>query len=267
VVSAIPRPLASDPATSLGLFELVEGTRPPAATDSLVCQAAEFVRAINAPEHRSRAAGLPLASEACFSVEEHLGLVGGRANRLGDILPESTIDRDALRFIQCELMSVWRTIRDAARARAGGDKHRVAVAGTARIVSPSDFGFHNSLVGPDGHAVFLDFEYAGWDDPAKLICDFFCQPAIPVPPSCFERFAATVLAGRADGAEVIDRARVLLPVYRVKWICIRLNEFLPGGGARRLFASREQIETRKADQLASAREALASTIGCERICA
>ena len=25
---------------------------------------------------------------------------------------------------------------------------------------------------------FIDFEYAGWDDPSKLICDFFCQPAV-----------------------------------------------------------------------------------------
>jgi phosphotransferase family enzyme len=268
-VTALPRPLASDPATGLGLFEFVEGTRPQRASESLVGQAADFVRAVNLPEHRSKAASLPLASEACFTVEEHLGVVGGRANRLGDIEPEAAIDRDALRFVHCELMPVWRTIRDTARARSGADKPtaRVALAGQARIVSPSDFGFHNALIRPDGRAVFLDFEYAGWDDPAKLICDFFCQPAIPVSLSYFEQFAAAVLKGRPDEAEVIDRARLLLPVYRVKWICIRLNEFLPGGGARRLFASQQQVEARKREQLASAREALGSTIGFERISA
>ena len=49
------------------------------------------------------------------------------------------------------------------------------------VLSPSDFGFHNALLGPDGKLCFIDFEYAGWDDPAKLICDFFCQPQTPVP--------------------------------------------------------------------------------------
>ena len=48
-------------------------------------------------------------------------------------------------------------------------------------LSPSDFGFHNALVDDDGQVTFLDFEYAGRDDPAKLVSDFFCQPEIPVP--------------------------------------------------------------------------------------
>ena len=39
-------------------------------------------------------------------------------------------------------------------------------------ISPSDFGFHNVLRRPGGHLVFLDFEHAGWDDPAKLFGDF-----------------------------------------------------------------------------------------------
>ena len=44
------------------------------------------------------------------------------------------------------------------------------------------------LAASDKKLRFLDFEYAGWDDPAKLIGDFFCQPAIPAPHSEFERF-------------------------------------------------------------------------------
>jgi len=43
-------------------------------------------------------------------------------------------------------------------------------------LSPSDFGFHNALVDPSGALSFLDFEYAGRDDPAKPVSDFFCQP-------------------------------------------------------------------------------------------
>ena len=39
-------------------------------------------------------------------------------------------------------------------------------------ISPSDFGFHNALRTNTG-PVFFDFEFSGWDDPAKTIIDFF----------------------------------------------------------------------------------------------
>ena len=39
-----------------------------------------------------------------------------------------------------------------------------------------------------------------------------------------------------EDAALADRARALLPAYRIKWCCIMLNDFLPLGGARRGFA-------------------------------
>jgi hypothetical protein len=54
----------------------------------------------------------------------------------------------------------------------------------------------------------------------------------------------------------VARARLLLPVYRVKWVCIMLNEFLPVGESRRSFSGAEGA-ARKAAQLAKAQAALA----------
>jgi hypothetical protein len=266
-VNSVPEPLGCDAPAGLGLFEFVEGKRPDIATESLIAQAAGFVRAINSPQFRLAATALPLASEACFSVEEHLGVVGGRANRLGDITPESAVDRAALQFVQGELLPVWMAVRETTRTLAGEERFGRSAATSSRVVSPSDFGFHNALVGADGRATFLDFEYAGWDDPAKLICDFFCQPTVPVPVSYFERFSNAVIEELPDSYRILQRARLLLPVYRMKWVCIRMNEFLPGGSARRSFATQEALENRKEAQLASARVALAPLIRFERISA
>src|SRR5439155_7608032 len=108
---------------------------------------------------------------------------------------------------------------------------------------------------------FIDFEYAGWDDPAKLICDFFCQPAVPAPAAAFDRFARAVAAELPDPAAHFARASLLLPVYRIKWVCILLNDFLPVGGSRRAFSgSAVEQETRKVNQLAKARAALAAAL-------
>jgi len=266
---AIAKPLVCDSAARLGLFEFVEGARPTEATESLVAEAAEFVRELNAERWRPAAAGLPLASEACFSIEEHLGIVGGRVNRLGDIAPGSDIDREALRFVRRDLLPLWEAVRDDTRltARDNGLSLGRPLETRSRCVSPSDFGFHNALVSSDARVTFVDFEYAGWDDPAKLICDFCWQPAVPVPSSAFGGFARAVASPFPDGEVILARARVLHLVYRLKWVCIRLNEFLSDGGSRRRFSSSEEPEARKARQLASARAALASFVERERISA
>ena len=93
-----------------------------------------------------------------------------------------------------------------------------------RILSPSDFGFHNALE-HEATLSFVDFEYAGWDDPAKLICDFMCQPEVPVTHDQGQQFMEELLRELPGAEAVARRVALLLPVHRLKWCCILLNEF------------------------------------------
>ncbi len=195
-VRTVPEPLAADAARQLGLYELVAGH--PLASDSVgmdhVRQAAAFVVALNHPAGRAAAGHLPAASEAAFSVREHLQLVGDRLERLRQIPPASSIGARATRFLEDELAPVWTAAaeqveRTATRLCRTPDD---VLDARERVLSPSDFGFHNALAGADGRVRFIDFEYAGWDDPAKLVCDFFCQLAIPAPRAAVSEFVATV---------------------------------------------------------------------------
>jgi hypothetical protein len=250
----VPQALVWDQGNALGLFEWVEGAKPGDATEALVSQATEFVRDLNASRWRPLASRLPAASEACFSLAEHLGTVARRVDRL-----TAATDPEATEFVRLELLPVWNRVRAACEADARDNRLSLdrSLDPPARCASPSDFGFHNVLVEADGRVRFLDFEYAGWDDPAKLVCDFFCQPAVPVPGHYFESFARAVAAGFPEPESVLRRARILLPVYRVKWVCIRLNEFLPAGTRRREFSlPPDELEGRQTRQLAAARGAL-----------
>ena len=106
---------------------------------------------------------------------------------------------------------------------------------TERCISPSDFGFHNALLTNQGIS-FLDFEYAGWDDPAKMAGDFFSHPAMPVDAVHFERFLNKTMRFAPNSAALIERVWLLLPVFQTKWCCIILNDFLPASAQRRRFA-------------------------------
>ena len=264
-VRCIPQPLACDPAVGLGLFEFINGQslRGTSIGDVAVDQAIDFYRTLNRAKDRSAAATLPRASESCFSLDDHFATVGRRVERLKAVAVGDAVDLAAASFIESELAPAWGQVLATARtaAAAAGLRPDHPLDPADRCLSPSDFGFHNALLAADGRLRFIDFEYAGWDDPSKLICDFFCQPAVPAPISAFDRFAAAVAAQLPDPALHVARATLLLPVYRVKWVCIMLNEFLPVGGSRRAFSgTAAELEARKADQLTKARAALAAVL-------
>src|SRR4029077_9202981 len=85
-------------------------------------------------------------------------------------------------FVTRDLLPGWRAVERELQARAAGRGIAIdaRLPDEAVILSPSDFGFHNALV-DGGRVGFVDFEYAGRDDPAKLIGDFFNQVERPVP--------------------------------------------------------------------------------------
>ena len=68
-----------------------------------------------------------------------------------------------------------------------------------RTLSPSDFGFHNALKRSDGRIVFLDFEYFGWDDPAKMTAEELAR-VLPVIRGLRERCDAPISIDTAKAA-------------------------------------------------------------------
>ncbi len=254
----VPELLSADPESRVALFERIDGRRmqPGEVSWVHVGDALSFFAVLNRPELLNAAQRLPLASEACFSLAEHLDLVERRVLRLGGISERDELDGAAQEWIEGTLFPRWKKLKPAVAARAGTEGLSLdrELEGAERCVSPSDFGFHNALLRPSGRLCFFDFEYAGWDDPAKMALDFFCQPEVPVPMEYWEEFLATALGrGPADEAAV-RRARVLFPVYQIKWVCIILNEFLSDSASRRRFADPGiDPTTRKRAQLEKAR--------------
>jgi FMN phosphatase YigB (HAD superfamily) len=252
-IDDVPQPLARDDAAGLALYEFIDGRRlsPAEVDDSAVATAIEFFRRLNTHRADPGAAALPIASEACFSVDQHLERIERRVQSLVAAAAASD-DADFRDFVDRQLTTAWREVRK----KIGGE---ATLLGSAdRCLSPSDFGFHNAMRQPNGRLRFIDLEYAGWDDPAKTICDFFCQVQVPVSIEHWPRTAAALATATAQPQEFERRAAQLLPAYRIKWCCIVLNVFLPTGSARRSFGTAQAATAeRRAAQLQKAHEVLA----------
>jgi hypothetical protein len=180
-----------------------------------------------------------------------------RVARLDHLEALTELDQEAATLVQKQLQPCWTQVRGAIAEAAGTGLERV-LNPAERCVSPSDFGFHNALADSAGRLGFFDFEYAGWDDPAKLICDFFCQPELPVAREHWDFFLQTVGRVLPGGSSLAARSQLLLPAYRIKWCCIMLNDFVATDQARREFALGDLAAgERKRSQLEKTRKALA----------
>ena len=266
-----PQPLAMNVGSGMAVYEFIRGNQYQEGDIewAQVSQATDFFRALNNFDFRSSdlARNLPNASESCFSIEDHLNLISARINRLLSIEGSSAENCSAQALIQ-QIHSAWlllsEEILDACQRDAINPSISLDVS--MRCISPSDFGFHNALALEDGTSRFLDFEYAGWDDPAKMAGDFFAQLAIPVPANLFDRFIQETMQPFEQSDFLSIRARLLRPAYQFKWCCIALNVFLPVNFARRKFANPSLDErTLKRAQLAKATKLFLSNSGSNHV--
>ncbi|MBR9691996.1 aminoglycoside phosphotransferase family protein [Candidatus Woesearchaeota archaeon] len=254
----IHEPVSKDEVNNFGLYSFIRGEKvKEKINQGMVDAAAKFFVELNKNRKTDEAKALPEASESCFSIEKHLELVENRVMRLDKILSDSKINQEAIDFVKQILIPKWKEIKE--KVLENIKKQDISVDEVIHfdemVVSPSDFGFHNALVNNNGKISFLDFEYGGWDDPAKMVCDFFCQPKIPVHLNYFTSFCNKALDFLKDKEKAAIKAKILLPVYKIKWACIILNEFLITDSNRREFAldKEQNIDERKSKQLGKAK--------------
>jgi hypothetical protein len=156
-VRVVPRPLAKDDAAGAALYACADGRKllPSEVDARAVGLAADFIVAANAPV---RAVGtLEPASEACFSLADHLTTIRKRVMRLRELDPDAPLKDKAEAFLRDRLVPAWSHVEAAISAAMGEDENALAASlpEAEMIASPSDFGFHNALAASNGTVTFI----------------------------------------------------------------------------------------------------------------
>jgi hypothetical protein len=213
----VPSIVAAERESNVILLSWLPGIPVIEATESdiLACVAfaarlKELARTVDAPP-------LPDAKEACDSVTAILEQIDARNARL-----RALADRDLVlrRFLDTEIVPR----RDALTALER--IYPIVFPKRFKTLSPADFGVHNALRDAAGHLHFLDFEYFGWDDPAKLTADFLLHPGMNLPPELRALFAAHMREVFGEESGFGRRVEGLLPAYRLRWALIMMNPVL-----------------------------------------
>jgi hypothetical protein len=239
-VSAVPRVIAHDRETGCAIYEWIEGApvNPPSVID--VDAALRFVAELQALGGVDGTERLPLASAATLSGDAVVKQIESRRARFDVLHPDDDGMADLFSFLDDDFAAVKSsTVVAAQSAYIQADlDFRSELRQKQWVLSPSDFGFHNTLRRKSGRLAFIDFEYFGWDDPAKLVSDFLLHPGMTLSRPFRQRFhkGAMAVYGDADAA-FKARLNALYPLYGMCWCLIILNEFLPDFWARRVAAA------------------------------
>lgn len=240
----VPQPIAANRKLGFALYEFIDGAKPDRPSAADIIAIAEFLDRLRGLAALPEGVQLNPASEACFSVASMVDVLRERLSRLSrsEGSPGNLADLRAYlddEFAPAlEKFSVW-SRSHLRRVNVAFDQELPV---SERTISPSDFGFHNALRRRGGELVFLDFEYFGWDDPAKMIVDFLLHPARPVPARLKRRFLAEMFQRFSNWPKLRRRVEAVYPLFSLKWCLIFLNEFLPADFQRRQFAHAESYD-------------------------
>ncbi len=260
-VRCIPQPVISSPGDGFAVYEYIDGIKKSAdeITNKDIDNAVFFLTDLRKLSDESESLNFKPASEACFSIDDVIDNVRKRFHKLVCVKESGLVYDDLHLFLEHEFLNAFTEIAlwCERHAKDYGISVIDDIPQEQKTLSPSDFGFHNALW-RNGEIVFLDFEYFGWDDPAKMIVDFILHPAFPMQIQAEQktRFTSTIIDHFSQHLNLKQRVEIVYPLFGLKWIMIILNEFLPADLKRRQFAQQNLIDKEKIqmEQLEKARQ-------------
>ena len=162
------------------------------------------------------------AAEGFLSLRGHLANIRDRINSMCvDHLPK--VYQNAAQALLLRIKEAGEVIAKNTEALISSGVLYDGIDACERCVSPSDFGFHNAIRTTTG-VKFFDFEFAGWDDPAKAAVDFVLQPRVPV-----RVMKSPLLMAMAQHGFEVNKHRLeaLGLILRLKWTAIILAILQP----------------------------------------
>jgi hypothetical protein len=175
-IDCVPRVLAVDESRGMAIHTEVKGRIWPEnipVPSDIWQQFSRFLDQIQEAIFLPESKDIPFAAEAAMSLQEHLGWVQQRR----DLWRSRALNEDLSPKLKCYILEdLEKEYNEITEAVIIHPKFRYNIPFKQLILTPSDFGLHNALVTSQGTLNFIDFEYAGWDDPAKTNIDFTLQP-------------------------------------------------------------------------------------------
>jgi hypothetical protein len=223
-INNVVTPIAFDFKNNFAALPYIVGNKIHKVKNKHIVQFSNFINKINQKNIHSKKIGL--AVEGIDNRKKYITICQNRINKLKLVDKKSAIKRELYLFLNEKIIPTFKILKNKINDKRIFYQVKYKLYKKDMIISPSDFGFHNAIESKK-KIFFFDFEYAGYDDPVKLICDFYCQPNQKVSLKQKEKFKKMIIKKSKNYEELDYLISELLPLHYLKWCCIILNEFIP----------------------------------------
>ncbi len=217
----IINPLFFDVKKNFALFPYIPGKKIKKIEKKHLLELLQFLKSIN---KKKKLTNLPLAIDGINDRNQHIKLCEKKINELKKIKVNYCLKKDFTYFLKKKLIPKFTELKERFNNTEFKNLKKLKINKNQLVISPSDLGFHN-IIYSKKKLVFFDFEYAGLDDPIKLICDFFCQPDQYLSVAQKEIFIKNFFFKSYTLSQIKSYTKIFLPFHRLKWCCIILNVF------------------------------------------
>lgn len=220
----VPKLIIASKEQAWSLITWIKGEKPKTLNKEDVIEIATRIEAMNMNKEMQSALMLPVASEACKSLEYMLQNLGIRVERLKHVKPINDLDREVERWLSNFFGEFASSTINAAQTHTG--ESHWDEKNMCRIMSQSDVGIHNTIKTVSGIS-FVDFEYSGWDDLCKLFCDWILQPEYLFTADPIRRFSDELCHRKICKNDTWrKRYNDIIGIIKVKWITIMLRDYM-----------------------------------------
>ena len=220
-INNVQRPISFDSSLGIATYEWIEGERISSYGIKELKAALSFLSILHQNSKAEQFKNFPMASDACPKGSDIEIQIKRRLLQFDEL---STKYSDLEQFLKNDFKPLFKEIISWSKASwPSSSSYIVPIEKNELILSPSDFGFHNSLRSQNENLTFHDFEYFGWDDPVKLISDFSHNAAMNLTKEIEQLWFLEV--SEIYGKHLLGRLSAAWPMYGLNWCLIILNEF------------------------------------------
>lgn len=226
----VPKAIEKDLKLNWGIYSWINGESILEYDEKLLDKLIEFVKELKILSRGTDESQFGLASEACISPSDIETQISRRLKILLEVDHVELADFLVNKFIP-KFKSELNNLKNYYK-----DDYNREINQSLRILSPSDFGFHNSKLDQNGELNIFDLEYFGWDDPVKLISDLIWHPAMKLSNDLSDYWVEKTLNLFSEDKDILNRFKLFKPLIGLRWIMILLNEFVKTRVENRIYA-------------------------------
>jgi len=234
-INSIAKPVKTSKIKNYSVYEFLKGKKIKRIKDNYIIQCAKFINQIQFQD--SQKLNIPFSRDSCLSLSDHLNLVNNKLNKI--LLIKK--NKELKLFINNVFEPSWLFYQNKFKKKYSKILNQKILKKNL-IISPSDFNFNNILLN-DKKLFFFDFEYSGFDDCKKLICDFICQPEVSINNKHKNIFINAIKKRHITQKNTIED---LIILHKFKWCLILLNVYISSKIKKKLL---NKIDYSKKSQL------------------